>query len=51
MGNKKKMIPKDGGAHLGFNRNELRTAGIAQDDYVEISAQSDRIIIMKFKER
>lgn len=50
MGNKKKLIPKDASAQLNLNRNELRTAGIANDDYVEVDAQSDRIIITKFRE-
>jgi len=50
MGNKKKLVRKNGGAQLGLNRNELRTAGLSPDDYVEVEAQRDRIIVTRFRE-
>jgi len=50
VANKKKLIRKNGGAQLGLNRNELRTAGLTPDDYVEVDAQRDRIVITRFIE-
>jgi len=50
MGNKKKLVRKNGGAQIGLNHNELRTAGLSPDDWVEVEPQHDRIIITRFKE-
>jgi len=35
------------GAQLTFSRDELATAGFKPGDYVEVSAERDRIVIKK----